>query len=98
MYVYAGMMDMGGARGHGPTDAVHRHYMYRVQAYGFDATYEHAAEVDDGARHTVHPDQAGACHVDADAGGGLQNTAAAVVDHGDEADGDIRISTMTTRA
>ena len=30
--------------------------------------------------------------------GTLQDTAAAVVDHGDEADGDIRISTMTTRA
>ena len=39
------------------------------------------------ARHDVHLDEAGACHVAADAGGGLQDTAAAaVVDHGDEAD------------
>ena len=44
------------------------------------------------------PDEAGATHLAGAAGRGLQDTAAAVVAHGAEADGDIRISTMTTSA
>ena len=43
-------------------------------------------------------DAAAASCAGADAGGGLQDTAAGVVAHGSEADGDIRISRMTRSA